>query len=591
MMNRVKVAISPIQVPPHKRGVDILRDPSLNKGLSFSNKERHMLKLECLLPSAVETLEQQVDRLWLEVTSIERPLDKYIFLENIKSSSLLLYYALLSTHFCELAPVVYTPTVGEACIQFSKLPLSRNWLGTGLYISSYHRGKIAEYLNCWPQDDVEVIVLTDGGRILGLGDLGINGMPIPMGKLSLYVSLGGINPNKTLPIVLDIGSNSNSILESPNYIGLHESRLKDEEYFLIMDELVSAIFSKWPKVVLQWEDVTTTRAIDLLEKYRNIYRCFNDDIQGTASITLAGILSALNITKGKLEDQRILLCGAGSASIGIVNLIIKLMISNGITKEDALARFWVVDSKGLITRHRDVSTLDKYKIPFMRTDIEKEIKSLVEIVNFVRPTILLGASGQAGVFNEEVVRCMSLYVECPIIFALSNPTSKAECIASDAYNWTDGRVIYASGSPMEHVTRQDGSIWRPTQCNNMFAFPGIGLGAYIGQLSHIPDECFIAVATAIATAASNSRNDEALFPPLTAQFGLDLSTTIAADIITTARRLGIIASDSEQRLPVNYDELVDHIKMLLWVPHDVPYVDTEYKHLCADQNTQCAIGA
>ncbi|KAK6587535.1 malic enzyme [Cryptosporidium xiaoi] len=547
------------------RGEELLRNPYLNKGLSFTMEERRRYGIEGLLPNKYETMDEQVDRLWKKINAIDKNIDKYTFLENIRSSSLILFHSLLEKYFKELAPIVYTPTVGEGCLEFSRNPTTRNWSGSGIYINKSHKGRVFEILKN-ARDDIEIIVLTDGGRILGLGDLGINGMGIPIGKLSLYVTLGGIDPSKVLPISLDIGTNTNSVVEDKYYLGIKEKRIENEDYYPLMDEITESIFRRWPNVVLQWEDLTTYRAIDILEIYKNKYRCFNDDIQGTASIVLAGILSSIKIAGKELNDQKILICGAGSASIGTVNLIINAMELNGITKEKAIDKFWLVDSKGLITNTRDINTLDKFKIPFIRKDINKNINSLQEIVAEVKPTILIGVSGQSGIFNEYVVKEMAKHTDRPIIFALSNPTSKAECTSNDVYNWTNGKVIFASGSPMKPVkSLLNNYEFVPSQCNNMYVFPGIGLAAKIGKFTHIPDVCFIQAANTVSK-FYNKECPDILFPSLTASIGREISANIAADLIILAKKNNFLNNDTINI--TNRDDLVNYIKDNMWLPNN-----------------------
>ncbi|OII71291.1 malate dehydrogenase [Cryptosporidium ubiquitum] len=554
--------------PTELKGIELLRNPFYNKGLSFTMEERREYGLEGLLPGKYETIDEQVSRLWNSINKIDSNIGKYTFLENIRSSSFILFHSLLDKYFKDLAPLVYTPTVGEGCIEFSRNPTIRNWLGSGLYLNKFHKGRIYEILKGFNNDSIEVIVLTDGGRILGLGDLGLNGMGIPMGKLSLYITLGGIDPSKVLPISLDIGTNTEDILNDKYYLGICERRIDNEEYFSLMDEITKAIFKRWPKTVLQWEDLTTSRAIDILNIYQNQFRCFNDDIQGTASIVLAGIISALKIAGKSFEDQRILICGAGSASIGIVNLIIKSMEIKGIPYENALEKFWLVDSKGLITNTRDLNSLDKFKIPFIRKNIDKSITDLLEIVDLIKPTILLGVSGQGGIFNEKVVKTMASYVERPIIFALSNPTNRAECIASDAYKWTNGKVIFASGSPMHSVEANNGTKFIPSQCNNMYVFPGIGLAAQIAQLSHIPDICFIEAAYSVSNSIQTDSDSNILFPPLTAPVGREISASIAADIILKVKEMNIINKSACPDLPLdNRENILNYIKDRMWLPY------------------------
>ncbi|KAH8742153.1 Mdh [Cryptosporidium ryanae] len=546
------------------RGEELLRNPYLNKGLSFTMEERTKYGIEGLIPNKYETIDEQVDRLWRKVDSIEKNIDRYTFLENIRSSSFILFHSLLEKHFKELSPIVYTPTVGEGCIEFSRNPTTRNWSGSGVYINKTHRGRVDEILQN-VRGDIDVIVLTDGGRILGLGDLGVNGMGIPIGKLSLYVALGGIDPSKVLPISLDIGTNTDSLIGDKYYLGIKEKRMGNDDYYALMDEVTKSIFKRWPNAVLQWEDLTTSRAIDVLNIYKDKYRCFNDDIQGTASIVLAGILSSIKIVGKELSDQRILMCGAGSASIGTVNLIVNAMELDGIRRQEAIEKFWLVDSKGLITNSRDTSVLDKFKVPFIRKDIDKSITNLVEIVREVKPTVLIGVSGQPGIFNESVVREMSKHVERPIIFALSNPTSKAECVSSDVHSWTDGKVVFASGSPMKPVkSLSSGNEFVPSQCNNMYVFPGIGLAAKVGGFTHIPDICFIQAAKTVSR-FYDQKNPDILFPSLTASIGREISANIAADLVLLAKEKGFLGNGAVNAS--NRDDLVSYIKDSMWLPN------------------------
>ena len=473
------------------RGLTILNDPFLNKGTSFTAEERVALGLSGLLPPHSSDIEEQVMRLMENYRQLSDPLDKYTFLISLADRNVTLFFRFLMENLVEMTPIMYTPTVGYACQKFGHLYRKNR----GMYISLKHKGRIAKVLESWPNHDVDIIVISDGSRILGLGDLGANGMGIPIGKLVLYVIGAGLHPNRTLPILLDVGTNNEELLNDPLYLGCTHKRIPQDEFYEIVDEFVTAATKKWPNVLIQWEDFTNDKAFPLLNRYREDVLSFNDDIQGTGAVALAGLMAAMRVRKEHLSDQRIVFCGAGAAAVGIADMICAgIADEHSLTHEEARKLVWMVDSKGLVTKSRG-EALQAHKIPYARD--EKPADTLLEIVKRVKPTILIGASGHAHTFTEDVVHAMQEECERPVIFALSNPTSKAECSAEEAYKWTRGKAIFASGSPFPPV-RVEGRIFVPGQGNNMFIFPGIGLGAVCCGARKVTDEMFFTAAKALA---------------------------------------------------------------------------------------------
>ncbi len=474
-----------------KRGLEILNDPWMNKGTAFTFEERQALGLSGLLPPFRSNMEEQVQRIMENYRRLTDPLEKYIFLTAIADRNVTLFYRVLMDNLLEMTPIMYTPTVGHACQQFGHIYRKNR----GMYLNLNHKGRIAKVLDNWPADEVDIIVISDGSRILGLGDLGANGMGIPIGKLVLYVAGAGLHPDRTLPILLDVGTDNDELLNDPLYLGITRRRVHGEEFYEIADEFVKAATARWPNVLIQWEDFTNDKAFPLLNRYRDEVLCFNDDIQGTGSVALAGLLAAMRLRKEHLSDQRIVFCGAGSAAVGIADMICAgIADEHSMTLEQARKLVWMCDSKGLVTTTRE-GTLDKHKIPYARD--EKPAPELLDVVKRVKPTIMIGASGQAHTFSEDVVREMYRHCKMPVIFALSNPTSKAECTAEEAYEWTDGKAIFASGSPFPPV-RMGGKIYVPGQGNNMFIFPGVGLGAVVCGARKVTDEMFFTAAKTLA---------------------------------------------------------------------------------------------
>ncbi len=512
------------------RGVDILHDPRLNKGTAFTPEERENLGLRGLLPPRIMPVDEQLERVYENYGYKGSDLMKYIYLLGLLDRNETLFYMLLERHLEEMMPIVYTPTVGLACQKYSRIFRRPR----GICISLDDLGAVDKLLSNWPYQDIRIIVVTDGERILGLGDLGLNGMGIPVGKLSLYVAAAGIEPCQTLPVTLDVGTNNEELLEDPLYLGLARKRERGELYDQLVDEFIWAVHERWPQCLIQFEDFGSTNAFRLLEKYRDRTLVFNDDIQGTGAVAFAGLLGALRITGQPLIEQRIVFLGAGEAGIGIAKAIVTGLLEAGLDETAARGRFWFVDSKGLVTKDR-YDQLAEHKKLFARDD--KPIKRLVDVVEHVWPTVLLGVSGQPGLFNEQVVKTMAQHEERPIIFALSNPTSKAECTAEQAYSWTEGRAIFASGSPFDPVVH-NGQTFHPGQGNNAYIFPGVGLGALVTGAKRVTDSMFHRAALTLAAAVPDSMLARGSVYPSLKELQT-VSLEIAVAVAREAYRLGI----------------------------------------------------
>lgn len=474
----------------HLTGVDRLHNPLYNHGTAFTESERDAYKLRGLLPPRVFSPEEQARRSLENYRKKPSDLEKYIYLIGLEDRNETLFYRLVMDNLEEMMPIIYTPTVGKACQEYAHIFRRPR----GLYISANDKGRVAEVLANWPHDDVEVIVVTDGERILGLGDLGANGMGIPVGKLSLYTACAGINPAKTLPITLDVGTENGQFLADPLYIGLQQRRLRGEAFDELVDEFMTAVFQRYPNIMVQFEDFANLNAFRLLHKYRDQYCTFNDDIQGTASVTLAGIYSALRLTGGKLSEQKLLFLGAGEAGIGIADLIVSAMMDEGLTAEEARLRCWFVDSRGLVESSR--TDLAEHKRPYAHDHAPQ--KDLLAAVQALEPTAIIGVSGRGGMFTQPIVEAMAALNEQPIVFALSNPTANSECTAEEAYRWSGGQAIFASGSPFDPVTF-NGKTYVPGQGNNSYIFPGVGLGVVAVKARHVTDEMFMAAARTLAS--------------------------------------------------------------------------------------------
>ncbi len=507
--------------PVTKRGKELINDPLLNKGTCFTLEERKQLGLTGLLPPRVFTLEEQLLRLRENYNHLTTDLDKYVFIEAVHDRNETLYYRFLVENLEELSPIIYTPTVGHACQLFGHLYRRPR----GMYLSSSLQGSFRKTIDNWPQEEVDIIVVTDGSRILGLGDLGANGMGIPIGKLALYVACAGIDPSRTLPVMLDVGTNNEELLADKLYLGEQHKKPSGDEYYELVYEFMIAARDRWPKALIQFEDFTNDHAFSLLNKYRSRFLCFNDDLQGTGAVALAGLLAALRVTGEKIQDQRIVFLGAGTAAVGSADIMAAVMVENGLTPEQARKRFWLVDSKGLVTTGRG-DTLAEHKVPYARE--EGYLETLLDVVKQVKPTVLLGLSMQSGAFTEEVIKAMQKHVEQPIIFALSNPTSKAECTPEQVYRWTNGLGIYASGSPFAPV-QFNGKTFKPCQGNNMYIFPGVGLGATLSEARTVTDSMFLAAAKTLAALVGEQELEVgALYPSLTQI--RDISAAIAAAV-------------------------------------------------------------
>ena len=474
----------------HLTGVDRLHNPLYNHGTAFTEAERDAYKLRGLLPPRVFSPQQQAQRSLENYRKKPTDLEKYIYLIGLEDRNETLFYRLVMDNLEEMMPIIYTPTVGKACQEYAHIFRRPR----GLYISANDKGHIAELLANWPHDDVEVIVVTDGERILGLGDLGTNGMGIPVGKLSLYTACAGINPAKTLPITLDVGTENGKFLADPLYIGLPQRRLRGAVYDELIDEFMTAVFQRYPKVMVQFEDFANLNAFRLLHKYRNQYCTFNDDIQGTAAVTLAGIYSALRLTGGKLSEQMLLFLGAGEAGIGIADLIVSAMTDEGLTAEEARQRCWFVDSRGLVESSR--TDLAEHKRPYAHNFAPQA--DLLSAAQALKPTAIIGVSGRGGMFTQPIVEAMAALNKQPIVFALSNPTANSECTAEEAYRWSGGRAIFASGSPFDPV-ELNGKTYVSGQGNNSYIFPGVGLGVVAVKARHVTDEMFMAAAGTLAS--------------------------------------------------------------------------------------------
>lgn len=486
-------------------GVEVVRDPHLNKSTAFTEAERQALGLVGLLPEGIDTQEVQIARVLQQLAYKPTDLEKYIYLTSLQDTDETLYYAVLMSDPAHFLPLVYTPTVGEACLQFGHI-LRRP---RGLYVSINRRGHVKEVLRNWPEPDVRFIVVTSGQRILGLGDLGANGMGIPIGKLALYTACAGVPPQYTLPVLIDCGTDNEALLRDPMYLGLRQTRPTPAVLDEFVEEFMDAVQEVFPGCCVQFEDWAGTDAVRLLAQYRDRVCCFNDDIQGTGAMTLAGIMGALRITGGRLEEQTLLFLGAGSAAIGSADLLVQAMMLAGLTQEQARARIWLFDVNGLIESAR--TDLNDSQRPYAHS--HACTNDFVAAIESIRPTAIIGVSTVAKAFNQRVVEVMARVNQRPIIFPFSNPTSRSECSAEEAYQWSDGRAVFASGSPFPPVRLGD-RTFVPGQGNNAYIFPAIGLAVYATRARRVTDEMFIAAARAVAGQVTQADLDVGLiYPP------------------------------------------------------------------------------
>ena len=551
-----------LQTALHGRA--LLEQPLLNKGSAFTEAERTEFGLPGLLPPGVSTPQVQLERIYGNYRQKTSNLERYVHLVSLQDRNETAFYRLLQQHLAEMMPIIYTPVVGEACQAYSRIYRRPR----GLYISYPQRHAIDAALANLGDQDVGIIVVTDGERILGLGDLGIGGIGIPIGKLSLYTVCAGIHPAATLPIILDAGTNNQELLDDPLYLGWRHERMRGEEYDEFVEAFVTAVTKRFPRVLLQWEDFAKNNAARLLERYRDRLCSFNDDIQGTGAVTLAASMAGVAASGGRFKDQRIALLGAGSAAAGITSQIVTAMCSEGLTPEEARRRVWLVDSQGLVHSRR--TDLDDFKRacaqPFEAVAAwagAADGISLLEVVKRARPTILIGTAAQPRAFTEDIIREMARHVERPLVFPLSNPTSKCEALPLDVVAWTQGRAFVATGSPFDDVEHEGRRI-RIGQCNNAYIFPGVGLGVIAAQARRVTDAMFVAAARALSELSPARRDPtQPLLPPL-------------SEVREVAKRVGVAVALQAQRdgladARLSHDDLLHRIEASMWTPDYLPY--------------------
>lgn len=533
----------------------------LNKGTAFTEEERRAFGLDGLLPPAVSTLDAQLERIYGNYARKTSELERYAFLIALQDRNETAFYGLVSTHLREMMPIIYTPVVGAACQVYSRIYHRPR----GLYVSYPQRDKLGEML-AGIDDDVEVICVTDGERILGLGDLGVGGMGIPVGKLALYTVCAGIHPASTLPVFLDVGTNNPDLLNDPLYLGWRRERVRGADYDAFVEAFVSAVKRRFPRVLLQWEDFAKSNAARLLERYGERVCSFNDDIQGTGAVTLAAVMAATAITRTRMSEQRVVLLGAGSAAAGIAGQLVTAMEADGLSRAEARARVWLVDSQGLVhDGRRDLDASKKlYAQAAERTRGWRLARppTLLDVVRHVRPTILIGTAARAGAFDEQIVCEMARHVERPVILPLSNPTSKCEVSPADAIRWTEGRAVVATGSPFDPV-EYDSRRFEIAQCNNAYIFPGVGLGVIAVQAPRVTDGMFVAAARALSELAPAHREPTApLLPPL--EQVRAVSRHVALAVAREAQREGLVEDLGES-------EMERRVAGRMWTPRYLPY--------------------
>ncbi|KQN67845.1 NAD-dependent malic enzyme [Serratia sp. Leaf51] len=552
---------------PHA-GPILLEFPLLNKGSAFTEEERNNFNLHGLLPEAVETIEEQADRAYRQFQNFKTDIDKHIYLRNIQDTNETLFYRLLDSHLSEMMPVIYTPTVGEACEHFSDIYRRAR----GLFISYPNRAHIDDMLQNATKQHVKVVVVTDGERILGLGDQGIGGMGIPIGKLSLYTACGGISPAYTLPVVLDAGTNNPQLLNDPLYMGWRHPRITGEEYDAFVDQFIQAVKIRWPNVLLQFEDFAQKNAMPILTRYRDELCCFNDDIQGTASVALGSLIAASKAAGGKLSDQTVAFLGAGSAGCGIAEQIVAQMKSEGLSEEEARGKVFMVDRFGLLTDKLPnlldfQSKLTQKSSTLTSWGMENDSISLLDVVRHAKPTVLIGVSGQPGLFTEEIIREMHKHCARPVVMPLSNPTSRVEATPADILNWTDGAALVATGSPFAPVNYK-GKLYPIAQCNNSFIFPGIGLGVIASGATRVTDGMLMAASRTLAECSPLATEGKgSLLPDVDDIQGV--SKCIAMEVAKAAQLQGVAMVTSE-------DTLSKAIEHNFWAPQYRTYKRTSF---------------
>jgi malate dehydrogenase (oxaloacetate-decarboxylating)(NADP+) len=544
-----------MQIPVLHSRMNYLHDPALNKGTAFSEEERDKLGLWGLLPPGVNTMEEQVLRVMGNYNRKTTDLEKYIFLVALQDRNQTLFYRVLTEHLEEMMPIIYTPTVGLACQEFVHIYRRPK----GIFVSDKNKGRFSEILQNWPNKEVRVIVITDGERILGLGDLGVAGMGIPVGKLSLYTACAGIHPSWCLPVTIDVGTNNVELQKDPLYFGMRHQRIRGEEYDALVDEFIKAVEQNFPNTLIQFEDFGNINAFRLLNKYRNRICAFNDDMQGTASVALAGLYAAMRMTGQKITDQKILFLGAGEAGTGIGDLIVSAMMNEGFSQAAARQRCWFADSRGLVVKSR--KNLPEHKLRFAHDF--KDYPYFLDAVKVLKPTAIIGVSGQPSTFTQPILEEMARCNERPIVFALSNPTPRCECTAKEAYVWTQGRAIFASGSPFDPFTL-DGITYEPGQGNNAYIFPGVGLGVIACRAKHVTDEMFLAAAqTLAAEVTEDDFKRGSIYPPL--GHIREISAKIATAVCEVAYKQG-------HAVTARPDNLAAFIKSQMYEPNYRNYV-------------------
>jgi malate dehydrogenase (oxaloacetate-decarboxylating)(NADP+) len=542
----------------------------LAQGLSFTPEQRASKNLTGLLPHVIESLQTQCARAMKMINTRQTNIDKYLYLSSLKDQNTDLFYRLLIDHVRELMPLVYTPTIGDVCLQYSTLFTRPE----ALYISIKQRKSIRTMLKNWPYPNPEICVVTDGSRILGLGDLGVNGVGISIGKLALYTAAAGIAPDKTLPIVLDCGTANETNLKDPFYLGLRTKRAPVSDQQDFMDEFMEAVHDVFPNMVVQFEDFESEKAFNYLDRYRNKYKCFNDDIQGTGAVILAGYIGAVNLSGVPLEEQRLVFMGAGSAGVGVAKQLVEYYTRRGLTEQAAKDKFWLVDTKGLVTKDRG-DKLAEHKKYFARGDNSgHQFRTLEEVIEYVKPSALIGLTATFGVFTESVVRALKASVDAgglgrrPILFPLSNPLTKAECTFEQAVQWTDGTVLFASGSPFApfSVKMGDGVItYHPNQGNNVYVFPGIGLGAILAKATRITDEMVYTSAASLAGSLNADEIHKGLIYPRIERVR-DASLVVTREVMKAARRDGVSALPESQW--IEWEEWGD-VALTAWIKERV----------------------
>lgn len=529
-------------------GPALLETPLLNKGSAFTERERKSFNLLGLLPPRYESIEEQVERAYMQYSSFSEPLNKHIYLRAIQDNNETLFYRLVQAHIEEMMPIIYTPTVGEACEQFSEIYRSSR----GLFISYEERHMMQDILRNATKRKVKVIVVTDGERILGLGDQGIGGMGIPIGKLSLYTACGGISPAYTLPVMLDVGTNNQKLLDDPMYMGARHPRISQDQYDEFLDIFINEVKRRWPEAMIQFEDFAQPNAMPLLQRYREKVCCFNDDVQGTAAVALGTILAACKARGAKLSDKKVVFVGAGSAGCGIAEMLVQQMQFEGLSETAARAQVFMVDRFGLLTEGmeglRDFQAVLQQPLDNLADwQYSGDYPSLLDVVNCAKPDLLIGVSGQPGLFTEQVIRAMQQHCEIPIIFPLSNPSRQVEARPEQVIEWTDGKVVIATGSPFSPV-QYKGHTYPIAQCNNSYIFPGIGLGVVTSKAQLISDEMLMAASNALADASPLARGDSAdLLPPLTQITQLSKDIAFAVAKVAMEQNLALTLSDDVLR--------------------------------------------